>query len=282
MSPAARPEKRTVNLTLRTIVASLGMLLLLSCGSGIAAAHTALANSDPAEDATVTTPPAAIVLTFNEDINPAFASVAVSSADGRNWISGSPRVEGARLTSAVGPDRPGNGVYTVGYRVVSADGHRVTGSYKFTITGVSEEPSPNSTPVTPSTAAAPPPSAAPASSDTKTTVLSAAVAGLALGGVIAFWQSRRHRRKTPPMTKPRYPRTRPTHPQRSNDRPVRCHPYSGDEACPIKSPGTITGEPDRFWLHSVVALAQRGTVQPARAKMALRSGPRGLRGSLRL
>ena len=186
-----------MNLTLRSIVASLGMLIILSSGTGIAAAHTALANSDPADDATVTTPPVAIMLTFNEDINPAFASVAVSSADGRNWSSGSPRVEGPRLTSAVGPDRPGNGVYTVGYRVVSADGHPVTGSYKFTITGVSEEPPPNSTPaaVAPSTAASPPSASAPATSDTRTTVITAAVAGLALGGAIAFWQSRRNRRR---------------------------------------------------------------------------------------
>lgn len=202
-------EKRTVNVTMRTVVTALGALIISLAGSGIAAAHTALANSDPGKDATVTTAPAAIVLTFNEDINPAFASVIVSSADGRNWISGSPRVEGPRLTSAVGPGRPGNGVYTVGYRVVSADGHPVTGSYKFTIAGVSEEPPPTSTPaaVAPRTAAAPPPSAAPASSDTRTTVLTAAVAGLALGGVIAFWQSRRHRRKNaanaqPPQSEP--------------------------------------------------------------------------------
>ncbi|BBY96443.1 hypothetical protein MGALJ_61120 (plasmid) [Mycobacterium gallinarum] len=187
-----------MKLPLRTIVASLGMLILWSSGTGIAAAHTALASSDPASDATVTTPPAAIVLTFNEDISPQFASVVVSSADGRNWISGSPQVERQRLTSAVGPDRPGNGVYTVGYRVVSADGHPVTGSYSFTIAGVSEEPPPTSTPapVAPSTAASPPSASTPATSDTRTTVITAAVAGLALGGVIAFWQSRRQRRKT--------------------------------------------------------------------------------------
>ncbi len=58
-----------MNPTLRTIVPSLGMLVALTCGSGIAAAHTALSSSDPAPDATVTAAPAAIMLTFNEDIS---------------------------------------------------------------------------------------------------------------------------------------------------------------------------------------------------------------------
>ncbi len=187
-----------MNRTSRTILTSLGMLTLLSFGTGIASAHTALSSSDPAEDATVTAPPAAIVLTFNEHISPQFANVVLSSADGRNWISGSPQVQGQRLTAAVGPDRPGNGVYTVGYRVVSADGHPVTGSYSFIIAGVSDGPRPTSTSAAaaPSTAAPPPSTAAPATSDTKTTVITAGAAGLALGGVIAFWQSRRNRRKS--------------------------------------------------------------------------------------
>jgi len=184
---------------LRTVAVSLGVFLLLTLGSGVAAAHTALAGSNPAKDATVAAAPDAIVLTFTEDINPAFANVVLSNAEGRKWESTAPRVEGPRLSFAIGPDRPGEGVYTVGYRVVSADGHPVTGSYSFTISGAPDEPAPTSTPAA---AAAPsssttdsPVSAAPASSDTKTTVITAGVAGLALGGIIAFWQSRRNRRK---------------------------------------------------------------------------------------
>ncbi len=83
-------------------------------------------------------------------------------------------MEGQRLTAAVEPGRPGNGVYTVGYRVVSADGHPVTGSYKFTLADVSDEPPrpiSTSAAAAPSTAAPPPSTAAPATSDTKTTVI---------------------------------------------------------------------------------------------------------------
>lgn len=127
---------------MRTIAATLIALALSSVGVGIASAHTALVSSDPAKDANLTKPPAAIVLTFSENINPAFATIVVSSADGRKWVSGSPQVDGPRLTAAVGPGRPATGVYTVGYRVVSTDGHPVTGSYTFTIAGTPNEPPP--------------------------------------------------------------------------------------------------------------------------------------------
>lgn len=203
-----RSEMGNVNLIMRTGVVATAALILWMSGSGIAAAHTALAGSDPAENATVTAPPAAIVLTFTEDINPAFANVAVSSADGRNWVSGSPRVEGPRLTAALGPDRPVNGVYTVGYRVVSADGHPVTGSFSFTIAAVPIEAPPTVTTARAAPSAAEPPAAS-GWSDTKTSILTAAAAGLALGGAITFWQSRRHRRKNAP------------HEYRPNTRPSR-------------------------------------------------------------
>lgn len=64
---------------LRTIAASLIALVLSLPGAGIAAAHTALVDSDPARDANLTSPLIAILLTFSEVINPAFATVVLSS-----------------------------------------------------------------------------------------------------------------------------------------------------------------------------------------------------------
>lgn len=182
--------------TLRVVVTALLGLTFWSWGAGIAAAHTALVGSDPANDARVSSPPGAVALTFSEDINPAFATVVVHSADGRNWVSGQARVDGPRLTADMGPERLPNGKYTVGYRVVSADGHPVSGSYSFTVVGAPDQPSSATTSATaaPSTSATPAPSTASSGPDTKTSLLTAAVAGLAVGGVIAFWQSRKRRR----------------------------------------------------------------------------------------
>lgn len=192
-----------MNFALRAIVVSLVALACWMMGSGIAGAHTALTDSDPAKDATLAAPPTAMTLTFSEDLNPAFASVVLNGADGRNWISDPPRVDGPKLSASVRPDLPGNGVYTVAYRVVSADGHPVSGSFAFTVAEAPVTPRPATTPAdtSPSTtaAAAPKPEPEPepqasAGSDTKTTILSAGAAGLAIGGAITFWQSRRHRR----------------------------------------------------------------------------------------
>ena len=191
----------------RTIGVALVVLVCWASGAGSAAAHTALASSDPANGATEGTAPTVVTLTFTEEINPAFANVVISSADGRNWISGSPLVAGPELRASVSPDLPGGGVYTVGYRVVSEDGHPVTGSLTFTVAGVpgaAVPPSPSAD-AAPSTTAGPPVSAAPIGSDTKKSIITAGVAGLLVGAVIAFWQSRRHRRKDVPRDEPPSP-----------------------------------------------------------------------------
>ncbi|MCV7155619.1 copper resistance protein CopC [Mycobacterium pyrenivorans] len=190
-----RSSRRTVNLATRTVMTTLAALAFWLSGVGVAAAHTSLVGSDPAKDASVTSPLAAVVLNFSEEINPAFADVAVTSADGRNWVSGSASVEGPRLTVAVGPDRLTTGLYTVSYRVVSADGHPVSGAYTFTIASVPEQTSPTTAPARAAPITADPSPPAPAGSDTKASVLTAAGVGLALGGAIAFWQHRRNRRK---------------------------------------------------------------------------------------
>lgn len=183
----------------RTIGVALVVLVCWASGAGSAAAHTTLAGSDPADGATVGTAPTVVTLTFTEEINPAFANVVISSSDGRNWISGSPVVAGPELRASVSPGLPRGGVYTVGYRVVSEDGHPVTGSFTFTVTGVPGADAP------PSTTAEPPVSAAPIGSDTKKSIITAAVAGLLVGAAIAFWQSRRHRRKDDPREEPPSP-----------------------------------------------------------------------------
>ncbi|MGY4711588.1 copper resistance CopC family protein [Mycolicibacterium sp. CBM1] len=182
--------------TIRAVLATLCALVFLSWAGGVAAAHTALTSSDPARDARISTPVTTVVLTFNENINQSFASVVVRGADGHDRVSGQPRVDGQRVSVDVGPQALTNGPYTVGYRVVSADGHPVTGSYAFTVVGMPEPTPPTTVSAnpSPSTTAAPPAAAPPARPDTKTSILTAGAAGLALGGIIAFWQSRRRRR----------------------------------------------------------------------------------------
>lgn len=105
----------------------------------VAAAHSVLVSVDPEDGARLENSPGQVVLTFNEEINPSFASVAVSSGDDRaNLVTGQPSVDGGTVTAQL-PDL-GPGAYTVGYRVTSADGHVVSGSTVFTLVGATGSP----------------------------------------------------------------------------------------------------------------------------------------------
>jgi methionine-rich copper-binding protein CopC len=196
-----------MNAIARTIVVVLVALACWASGGASAAAHTALTASDPANGATEGTAPNVVTLTFTEEINPTFAIVVISSSDGRNWTSGPPQVAGPELRVSASPDMPDGGEYKVGYRVVSEDGHPVSGSIAFTVAGVpgAAAPAPQPTSASPTTTAASPTSSGALGSDTKGSVITAAVAGLLLGGAIAFWQSRRHRRKDVPRDEPPSP-----------------------------------------------------------------------------
>lgn len=99
-----------------------------------AAAHSVLISVDPEDGAQLEASPDEVVLTFNEEVNQNFASVAVTSEDDRtNRAIGEPVVDGPTVTAQIEDLPPG--AYTVGYRVASADGHVVGGSSVFTVAG---------------------------------------------------------------------------------------------------------------------------------------------------
>ncbi|MFC9648724.1 MULTISPECIES: copper resistance protein CopC [unclassified Streptomyces] len=120
-----------------------------------AQAHTALASSDPSDKSTLPASPGEIALTFNEKMDGAYARVAVTGPDDRSVASGSATAKGRtvtqRLTAAVPAGR-----YTVAFRVVSTDGHPVTGSLTYTVT-----PPPAPAASSDDTAASPEPTATP-------------------------------------------------------------------------------------------------------------------------
>ena len=71
--------------------------------------------------------------TFNEELQPEFAAMTVVGPDGNLWSAGDPQVTGAVIAVGVRPLGPA-GTYTVNYRVTSADGHPVSGSWSFRLT----------------------------------------------------------------------------------------------------------------------------------------------------
>jgi methionine-rich copper-binding protein CopC len=98
-----------------------------------ASAHAARLSADPPDNAVLTTGPGRVTATFNERLQTTFAAMTVVGPDGNEWSSGEPSVQGAVVGIGVRPLGPA-GTYTVNYRVTSADGHVVSGSWSFRLT----------------------------------------------------------------------------------------------------------------------------------------------------
>lgn len=120
---------------LRAAVAVVALMTLAVvtgvAGAGSAYAHTELVSSTPAANAKVEAP-TEVTLRFTEDIKTEFAAVEVTDGEGLSVADGAARVSGPDLTQALRtPVHPGT--YLVTYKVTSADGHPVSGSFSFTV-----------------------------------------------------------------------------------------------------------------------------------------------------
>ena len=125
MKPRRRQARWCVVLLL-TMIGAVGL-------TGTAAAHTELIGSDPADGATLEQAPSSITLTFNEPVQDFEPLLAITGPDGQPYPAGVPVVDSATLrgdVQALGPA----GTYAVAYRVVSDDGHPVTGQLQFQLT----------------------------------------------------------------------------------------------------------------------------------------------------
>lgn len=127
-----------------------GLLVLLTAllTAGPASAHDIVTGSDPADGSTVAMAPSRVTVTFDEAPEAAFSTLTVVGPDGAQHQQGATTTAGDVVSVGVGA-LPTAGEYEVGYRIVSSDGHPVTGSVSFTLT-------------TPSPATAAAPAAAPA------------------------------------------------------------------------------------------------------------------------
>ncbi|HEY3607490.1 MAG TPA: copper resistance CopC family protein [Pseudonocardiaceae bacterium] len=97
-------------------------------------AHDVLVGSAPAAGATVARGPAEVRFDFNAPVRQGPNTITVVGPNGTHWE----RTENATVTgnSVSAPVAPlgAAGVYTAGYRIISADGHPVTGEIHFTLT----------------------------------------------------------------------------------------------------------------------------------------------------
>ena len=124
--------RRVVSLLLTGLVA--GAVVLGTAAPALA--HNVLVGSDPQDGSQLEAGPASITLTFDQPVQAGekFNTITVTGPEGTRWeAGGEPTVKNNSVVFPVRPLGPA-AEYTVGYRILSADGHPVTGSLKFTLT----------------------------------------------------------------------------------------------------------------------------------------------------
>lgn len=120
------------------------MLLALASVAGAIRLHTELEDSDPAADAVLTTPPAAVTLSYTTEVQLALSSVTVTSAS----ADGVPASAG-ELAYLVADRHDvlvlpltaplSSGSYTVSWRTAGPDGHPISGEFGFRVDLPEEE-----------------------------------------------------------------------------------------------------------------------------------------------
>ncbi|WP_320534860.1 copper resistance protein CopC [Robbsia andropogonis] len=115
--------------TLRTTVATVALLT-----APLAWAHAYPKHQEPPAGSTAPATLNAVVIDFDDGLEPAFSSIDVKDAQGKSVIREKAKVDAndnKRMSVGLTPLTPG--VYTVAWVAVAADGHRTQGHYQFTV-----------------------------------------------------------------------------------------------------------------------------------------------------
>lgn len=115
----------------RLLAAALFACLALAFGSAPAQAHDQLIGSNPKQGAKLDKQPEWIELEYSGEIQDIGTEIRVER-DGEDYSAGEITVEGRTVKSAL-PDDLKPGDYTIAWRVVSQDGHPISGKVEFTI-----------------------------------------------------------------------------------------------------------------------------------------------------
>lgn len=99
-----------------------------------ALAHNSLVSSDPKDQSSVATGPQNVRLTFDQPVqdDSGANTIAVIGPAGDHWETAAPKVDSNVVSAPVGTLGPA-GQYSINWRVLSADGHPVQGTVKFTL-----------------------------------------------------------------------------------------------------------------------------------------------------
>ena len=155
-----------------------GTLAVVVASAAPASAHASLVRATPADGATLASAPSRVVLEFDDPLSTSFATLVVTGPDGHDVTTGRSSVSGSTLTGDLEGGLP-PGAYRTAFRVVSDDGHPVTGQLRFTLRLPAGAAPSASTPAGPGRSAAPPTPTAASPTPTAAAPTPADVAGSA-------------------------------------------------------------------------------------------------------
>ncbi len=119
-----------------TTLRKFSLVAVFACASATAAfAHAEFVSSTPAPDSTVTTSPAEIDITFSEGLNLKFSGVKLQDSMKMDVATGPAALaKGGDTTLAIPVIKPlAAGEYVIAWHNLSKDGHKLKGSFKFTV-----------------------------------------------------------------------------------------------------------------------------------------------------
>ncbi len=125
-------KRELMSRTARQFAAALAILFgVLVLGTGVASAHASVISSSPADGQSVATSPSEISVLFSENVSAISGGLSVLNADGEAVGLRAPRIVNGRTLIAEPEEPLTDGTYVATYRVLSADGHPVSGSLLF-------------------------------------------------------------------------------------------------------------------------------------------------------
>lgn len=107
-------------------------MLLVAVAAQPAAAHDQLLDSSPGVGEHLDVAPTEVTLRFSDEILAIGPAVIVADDAGTTWTVGDPVLDGPDVVTELADDVP-DGSYEVRWRVVSSDGHPITGVIPFSV-----------------------------------------------------------------------------------------------------------------------------------------------------
>ena len=118
-------------------LAALAALFFLVAAPSYASAHAGLVSSNPVDASELTQMPSEITLNFTDQLmtfsDKQVNTVSLSLQGGDQVALGEVRVEGATLSAVIPAGTYQSGIYEISYRIVSADGHKVSEILTFSL-----------------------------------------------------------------------------------------------------------------------------------------------------